>query len=157
MIRTNETPSTKTEDSVVGSGADDDDYDEVAGDSSDDEDDNSMRMKYRIAGVDGGGLNGRDEFATSSPSTVSPTTSERSSSSGGSKALRRASSPQSYLSRMVKSRQRSHVASTNDERDPVLVNMKLYHQSGEMTKTESQNGNGNPLHEHRVSTNYNNC
>lgn len=94
----------------------DDDYDEVAGDSSDDD---SMRMKYRVSQ--------RDDFEVSSSSspTVSPSTSEHSSS-GSSSANGNARRTPPYLSRIGRSKQRSHVASVHNKRDPTLVNVKIY-------------------------------
>lgn len=114
----------------------DDDYDEVAGDSS--EDDSNVydvgeledsatvaEMKYRIGGYK------RDELDLVSSS---PTVSDRSSGSGNSSrrlgsgaylpttALR--TPPQ--LAQMVRSKQRSHVASVSNKHDPVLVNVKHY-------------------------------
>ncbi|XKL64603.1 hypothetical protein PGB90_004689 [Kerria lacca] len=105
-----------TSDSVESA---DDDYDEVAGDSSEDENESSMRMKYRI------NKQGDDYEVSSSSPTVSPSTSEHSSgSSNGNGNTRRTSPP--YISRMVRHKQRSHVASVNNKCDPVLVNVKIY-------------------------------
>jgi hypothetical protein len=92
----------------------DDDYDEVAGDSDDD----SMRMRYRISQ--------RDDFDISSSSspTVSPSTSEHSSSGSSGSDNTRRTPP--YLSRMGRNKQRSDVASVNSKHDPRLVNVKIY-------------------------------
>lgn len=94
----------------------DDDYDEVAGDSSDDD---SMRMKYRV--------NQRDDFEVtlSSSPTLSPSISEHSSSGGSSTNGITRKTPL-HLSRIVRSKQRSHVASVQNKCDPVLVNMRMY-------------------------------
>lgn len=87
----------------------DDDYDEVAPDSSDD-DCTSMRMKYTI---------NKDDYRASP--TVSPSTSEHSSGSSGNSRL-----TPPYISRIVKNKQRSQIASVHNKRDPVLVNVKIY-------------------------------
>lgn len=89
----------------------DDDYDEVAGDSSD-EDCSLMRMKYTI--------NKHDNYR-SSP-TVSPSTSEHSSESSGNGNRR----TPPYISRIVKNKQRSQIATIHNKHDPVLVNVKIY-------------------------------
>lgn len=94
----------------------DDDYDEVAGDSSDDD---SMRMKYRVSQ--------RDDFEVtlSSSPTLSPSISEHSSSGGSSTNATTRKTPL-HLSRIVRSKQRSHVASIQNKCDPMLVNMRMY-------------------------------
>lgn len=101
-----------------------DDYDEVAADSDDDS--SSMRMKYRIN--DGGGGHQRDEFEMSplSSPTVSPSTSEHSSSGSSASGGNRGRRTSGYLPRMGRAKQRSHVASVNNKRDPMLVNVKIY-------------------------------
>lgn len=93
----------------------DDDYDEVAeeDDWSDEESSSFENMKYRI--------NKEDNFRISP--TVSPSTSEHSSS--GSSANDNKKTPP-YISRIMKSKQHSQVASINNKRDPVLVNVKIY-------------------------------
>ncbi len=120
----------------------DDDYDEVASDSSDD--DSSMRMKYRIGGK-------RDDFEVSSSPTGSPSTSERSSSGSSAKGNTRHSP--TYLSRMGRNKQRSHVASANNKRDPVLVNVKMY--PGERARVNHvRRGDSDFENGHHVSIDY---